>query len=213
MKRITSAAAGVAAVAIATGTVLATSGSGAATPPPPEAIPIAEVEGDALKAAAQDGEAHPSAMAIARGTFAQADAIMSGRGSSMLVLRANEPAYLVQLRGRFHLNAPRPPGAAEPTGTVLELARPAERGEVGWWGTALWPSGGPDYRTLAGITPIPGAASTARVKAVYEITPAVIGTGLIIVDHKRIRLKVGTHRICHQRVKVRAYRIRAVRCR
>ncbi len=80
----------------------------------------------ALSAATQNGDPHPTLIQHSEGTRRDANLVDSGD-----VVPGGERSYLIAERGRFVLeNAPRPPGAPAPHGSVLTLVVNASTGRI-----------------------------------------------------------------------------------
>jgi hypothetical protein len=72
-----------------------------------------ELREDALSAASESGDPHPSDIEAVQTTSGKAQAV---RGVTEPNAPANTPVYLIAMRGEFHDNGPGEP--AEPGGTV-----------------------------------------------------------------------------------------------
>jgi len=108
---------------------------GTASPPAGPELTLAQVQAAALKFAAIAHEPNPTAVSVARGSFADAQALVDGNAGAdtspaagTAGAAASEPVFLVVMHGDFTLNAPRPKGAAEPAGSVMGLILDAHTG-------------------------------------------------------------------------------------
>ncbi len=85
----------------------------------------AQLRGQALRAAAEDGDRHPYDIQAVRTTAGEAERITCGRGCSSNVPPPGTPIYLIALRGRFWCNTcSHPPGAGVGRGSVITLEIP-----------------------------------------------------------------------------------------
>ncbi len=106
---------------------------------PARSLGVSSVAAVVAREAASDGDEHAGATTVTEGALGRAlEAMQPGSMASALVSAGPaEEAYLlsaadlVELHGSFTLeNAPVPPGAAPPTGTVLRLLVNANTGEI-----------------------------------------------------------------------------------
>ena len=94
-------------------------------------LPLTRIREIAQHEADQAGDSHPVTILSARGTFAAAQAVLDGDapaaqnsagGNAAAVQWAQDPVYLVIMRGEFSLMDARvPPGGRNPTGPVMGM--------------------------------------------------------------------------------------------
>lgn len=96
-------------------------------------LSLSEVQQIALKDAQLAQEPNPSAISVAQGSFANAQAVMEsslgGQAPSGKVPWSDSSVYLVVMHGKFTLDdVPTPPERKSPTGTVMGLILDAHTG-------------------------------------------------------------------------------------
>lgn len=85
-------------------------------PPPPSPRELTAIKRFVLQQAAAAGDPHPTSGVLVPTTRRIAEQVDAGDPSE-----ANTPAYFVVVHGTFEADAPGPPGAAAPKGTILTL--------------------------------------------------------------------------------------------
>jgi hypothetical protein len=148
---------------VAVGVVVAVNGALASQPS--AHLSESRILNIALAAAAQAGDPQPALVQHAAGTRRQANLVDSGD-----IVPGNQPSYLIAMRGHFVFeDAPTPPGAAAPHGSVMTIVVDALNGA----GTDSGVSNRyPDLRRLGPVTtdyrapahPAPGTTTVPGVE-------------------------------------------------
>jgi hypothetical protein len=116
-------------ITVAAGVAFAASSFASGSSPRPASgdyISQGQIASIASQAAAKAGDPSPTSIQYsAVTTRSQANLVDSGD-----VVPGDNASYLVALRGKFATSGPVPPGAAEPTGSVLTLVVDATTGEI-----------------------------------------------------------------------------------
>ena len=118
----------IAAVAIASGQPGANAAAGSVNAPPTTVAGLTETQvmSIAIQGATAAGDPKPTDIAHSTGTRAQANLLAAGE-----TVPGDQPSLLIVEHGRFIAsNAPTPPGAPAPTGTVLTLVVDQATGQV-----------------------------------------------------------------------------------